>query len=225
MELLRRWFSTPGRQAAGWSALGILGLALAAGGFLLLGRGDNGPAQASVASPAATRAASATPSATPSPTMTATPTASPSPTPSATANPEVRQQTGGSNAAPATTAVSEATPEPTAAPVVAGGPYCPPADQNYPPNGRVAGAFSLHGAPAPIGTTVTLAFDGVAGPSRATDDADTRQGGYHVDFYIAGESCANRVGATISVIVDGHVFGTNGRVGGAQLTVAPIAVP
>jgi hypothetical protein len=225
MELLRRWFSTPGRQAAGWSALGILGLALAAGGILLFGRGGDSPAQASVESPTATASATPAPSATPTPTLTATPTATPSPTPSATANPEVRQPAGGSNAGAESTAVAEATAAPTAEPVVAGGPYCPPGDQNYPPNGRVAGALSLHGGAAPIGTLVTVAFDGVAGPSRATDESDAKQGGYHVDFYIAAESCANRAGATISVIVDGQVFSTNGRVGGAQLTVAPIVVP
>jgi hypothetical protein len=82
--------------------------------------------------------------------------------------------------------------------------------------------LTIGGAAAPAGTAVSLAFDGVVGPSRST----TAAGGYRVDYSAAGSDCANRVGATISVIVNGQAFSTGAAVGdGANPLVFNIDAP
>jgi len=69
---------------------------------------------------------------------------------------------------------------------------------------------------------VSLAFDGVLGPSRTTDKA----GEYNIDFSAGGEACANRVGAVISVVVNGQSFASGHTVGdGAYLIPVLIDVP
>ena len=99
-------------------------------------------------------------------------------------------------------------PEPTAPPVVAGGDYCPNNNSSSPPN-SVIGIFTIGGAPAPADTAVSLAFDGVIGPTRLTSAA----GGYRVDYFAGPEACANRVGASISVVYNGAYYPTGHAVG------------
>lgn len=82
-------------------------------------------------------------------------------------------------------------------------PYCPNISQTSPPN-TVIGLID-----APAGTSVSLAFDGVAGPTAVTAKA----GGYRVDYGAGGQDCANRVGAAISVVVNGRSYSTGHTVG------------
>jgi hypothetical protein len=90
-----------------------------------------------------------------------------------------------------------------------------------PPN-AVIGTLTIGGTAAPAGTVVSLSFDGVVGPSRAT----TAAGGYRVDYAAGGAECANRVGASIAVIVNGQAFPTGSAVGdGVNPLVFGIAAP
>jgi len=75
----------------------------------------------------------------------------------------------------------------------------------------VIGIFTIGGAPAPAGSPVSLAFDGVIGPTRLTAAA----GGYRVDYFAGPENCANRVGASISVVYNGAFYPTGQVVGGS----------
>lgn len=226
MNWLQSFFSTPARQALGWTTLGVLGIAMAAAGVWFLSDDGGSPGQVaqaddSTAEPSATSNAPAT---TPSrtSTATATPTATASPTPSETPRPTATNRPAvtnpGSGGGPASGGsqqeaepTAEPTPEPTEPPVVAGGAFCPPAGagpQTGPPN-SVIGIFTIGGAPAPAGTTVSIAFDGVIGPTRTT----TAAGGYRVDYNAAGADCANRVGAAISVVHNGVFYPTGHTVG------------
>ena len=218
MTWLQSFFNTPARRAIGWTALGILGLLMAAGGVYFLT--DNGGGTPKLADAGATTP-TATPTRTPSPTSTTTPTASPSatPTPTETATatptsrPIVNTNTGGNTPSGGTGGSSnDQAPEPTATPtpppVVAGGVYCPSTDQSFPPN-SIFGLFKVGGADVPAGATVSLAFDGVIGPSRTTTDA----GGYRVDYNAAPSNCANRVGAAISIVYNGVAYATGQTVG------------
>ena len=227
MSWLQSFFSTPARQAVGWTGLGILGILFAAAGVWLLT--DDGGSGGTLAAGRHNDTATATPTATATqtrpatPTRTATPTASPSPTATATATP--RQTGGGGGAAnPPQQQAPEptATPTPAAPAVVAGGEYCPNVSSSSPPN-TVFGLFTIGGVDAPAGTEVGLAFDGVLGPVRATKAA----GGYRVDYGAAPETCANRVGAGISVYHNGVLYPTGRSVGdspGAPV-VFDLAVP
>ena len=94
---------------------------------------------------------------------------------------------------------------------MAGGPYCNTISATAPPN-AVIGTLTIGGAAAPAGTVVSLSFDGVVGPSRETSAA----GGYRVDYAAGGADCANRVGASIAVIVNGQAFSTGATVGGSE---------
>ena len=69
---------------------------------------------------------------------------------------------------------------------------------------------------------VTLLFDGITGPSAPTP----QKGGYAVEFTLANDACANRVGSAISVVVAGQVFST-GLIAGTTDALArfDIAVP
>ncbi|MGH2632993.1 MAG: hypothetical protein ACRDG3_06245 [Tepidiformaceae bacterium] len=71
---------------------------------------------------------------------------------------------------------------------------------------------------------MTLAFDGVPGP---TGNSGTAAGGYHIDYAAAGNSCANRVGAAITVIYNGVAYPTGHVVGDAPgaPVIANIAAP
>lgn len=207
MELIRRVFSTPGRQAAAWAGIGIIGLGLAAIGLLLLNRNSGGPQRAGVAalaSPTATAQATATASPSPSPTPGTAPflTATPAATTGAQTNGDAGANT---DAAPAATEPAAA-PTPPAA--VAGGPYCSNVSSTSPPN-SVIGLLTAGGSPVPAGANVALAFDGVEGPSTTT----TASGGYRVDYGAAGSGCANRVGAAVSVVYGGVFYPTGHSVG------------
>ena len=229
MNWLQSFFSTPARQAMGWTGLGILGIVFAALGVWLLT--DDGGSGGTVVAERDNETATATASATATQTRTSTPapsptaTATPSPSPTATATATARQTGGGGGAAnPPQQAAPEptATPTPTAPAVVAGGEYCPNVSSSSPPN-SVFGLFTIGGVDAPEGTEVGLAFDGVLGPVRATKAA----GGYRVDYGAAPEMCANRVGSAISVYYNGVLYPTGRTVGdspGAPV-VFNLAVP
>ncbi len=221
---LSEFFATPTGQAAGWSVVGVLGLLFALGGLLFfLGGGDDGGKKERAgddASPTAvTATATSTATPTPSPTATPTPTETPTPTPTPTATP-IRNQSGstsGGSGAPAPTA------EPTPPPPAAGGPYCNNSSSTAPPNSMV-GQLTIGGQLAPVGTVVSLAFDGVVGPGKPTVAA----GGYRVDWSAGGEGCANRFGAVISVIVNGQVFESPysvGSTGGSPFIRFDVAIP
>ena len=235
MSWILAFFSTPARQAIGWALLGVAGIAMAAGGVWYLtddgGSGANVADAGADASPTASPTATATPTRTaaPSPSATAspTPTQTPEPSPTATQRPAANANTNpgtGSGGAGTGAAEPEPTPvpEPTAPPVVAGGDYCPNNNSSSPPN-SVIGIFTIGGAPAPAGTAVSLAFDGVIGPTRLTSAA----GGYRVDYFAGPEACANRVGASISVVYNGAYYPTGHAVGdspGEPVKVA-LAIP
>ena len=221
MSWILAFFSSPARQAIGWALLGVAGIAMAAGGVWYLtddgGSGANVADAGADASPTASPTATATPTRTaaPSPSATAspTPTQTPEPSPTATQRPAANANTNpgtGSGGAGTGAAEPEPTPvpEPTAPPVVAGGDYCPNNNSSSPPN-SVIGIFTIGGAPAPAGTAVSLAFDGVIGPTRLTSAA----GGYRVDYFAGPEACANRVGASISVVYNGAYYPTGHAVG------------
>lgn len=221
MSWILAFFSTPARQAIGWALLGIAGIAMAGGGVWYLtddgGGGANVADAGADASPTASPTATATPTRTaaPSPSATAspTPTQTPEPSPTATQRPAANANTNpgtGSGGAGTGAAEPEPTPvpEPTAPPVVAGGDYCPNNNSSSPPN-SVIGIFTIGGAPAPAGIAVSLAFDGVIGPTRLTSAA----GGYRVDYFAGPEACANRVGASISVVYNGAYYPTGHAVG------------
>lgn len=194
---------------------------MAAGGiWLLTDDGGNRPVQAETnvsptATPSATATATATRTATPSPSATASPTATPSPSPTTRAAASSGSGTGGGGAADEP--VPTATPEPAAPVAAAGGDYCPSSDNSFPPS-SVFGLFRIGGVDVPAGATVSLAFDGVIGPSRTTTDA----GGYRVDFNAAPENCANRVGASISVVYNGVSYATGLTVGGGPALRADV---
>ena len=224
IERVRAFFADPGRQALAWAALGIFGIALAAAGLWLYTdrnggkssqarsqavststpRGDAGGSQVS----GATLPVSPTPGASPSPTETASPSPSATATPTQNPTTQREQTTGGGGAAP--TAPPAPTPTPTQAPPVAtaGGPYCDTISATSPPS-SVIGIFTIGGSPAPAGTSVSLAFDGLVGPTAQTSAA----GGYRVDYGTGGSDCANRVGAAISVVVNGRFYPTGHTVG------------
>ena len=83
----------------------------------------------------------------------------------------------------------------------------------------MAGSLTIGGAAAPVGTIVSLAFDGVVGPGGPTRAA----GGYAIDFSFGGSDCANRIGAAISVFVNGKLYGTGAVVSAEPFVLANIA--
>ncbi len=208
------FFVGQGVKAMLWAAMGALGLAFAAVGVALMTQPANSartaarpastPVAQSSAEPPASPAVSA-PVLTLDPTATPTAEVSPSPTPT-----PVPTQRGVATAQPQSQATP--TPEPTLAPPpptptsvpVAVGTYCDRKSSGGAPDGRVAGALILNGQPAPVGTNVSLAFNGVVGPSRVTDTA----GQYRVDFFIGGSQCANGPGSSIAVVVNGKSYST-----------------
>ena len=55
--------------------------------------------------------------------------------------------------------------------------------------------------------------------SRLTLQSVLKAGGYYVDFNAGGGDCANKVGAAISVIVNGQTYGTGQTVGGGAVVI------
>ncbi len=231
MGWIQSLLSSPARQALGWTVLGILGIGMAAGGVWFLTDDGGGTKLADAGGTTPTATATATPERTATPRPTISPSATPSPTATETATatptpvPVTNTGTGGSGAnnnsqAPAPTPTP--TPAPTEPPVVAGGAYCPNDSSSSPPN-SVIGIFTIGGAPAPAGSVVSLAFDGVIGPGRPTSAA----GGYRVDYFAGPEACANRVGAAISVVYNGQFYPTGHTIGDSPggPVVKTVAVP
>ena len=230
MNRVAAFFSTPARQALGWTTLGLLGIVMAAGGVWFLTDDDGATGTTRIAD-AESLESDTSATATPTPTRTPTPTQSVTPPPSATSadpatstapaatatrRPASSTGTGtggggaGSNEAPAPEPTATPSPEPTPVPpVVAGGDYCASSDQSSPPN-SVFGLFRIGGVDVPAGASVSLAFDGVIGPTRTTSSA----GGYRVDYNAGPANCANRVGAAISVVYNGVFYPTGFTVGG-----------
>ncbi len=89
--------------------------------------------------------------------------------------------------------------------------YCAPADAGggQPPN-AIFGTLTISGAAAPVGTLVQSSFDGKVGPASRVREA----GGYRVLYNAGGAaSCSNKVGANISILVNGVPFATGVKVG------------
>jgi hypothetical protein len=225
MQALRGFFASPARQAAAWSTLGILGLALAAAGLLLYNR-DASPVRRVVAASDATLTMTASPASSPTPSATPTPTSTPPPSPAASSTatevvvkPQAPSNDHANDSKPVETPAPEETVVATPLPVVAGGPYCDTISNGRPPS-TVIGTFTIGGVAAPLGTAVTLAFDGVTGPS---GNSGVAAGGYHIDYAPAGSGCANRVGAAITVIYDGVAYGS-GHTVAADASGAPTRI-
>jgi cytoskeletal protein RodZ len=231
MNWLQSFFNTPARQALGWTVLGVLGIAMAAGGIWFLTDNGGGSRVADADDSTAVSTSSATATATRSATATASPTATPSPSltptetavPTATTRPAVNTGASTGGGAPAASAPEPtATPEPTEPPVVGTGAYCPPTFNGQPtiPSGRIAGAVTIGGVDAAAGTVdVFIAFDGVLGPSVKNVD-----GAFRLDFYANTSACANHVGAAISAYANGQYFGTGRSVGDGAGQLIPVTV-
>lgn len=236
-------FSTPARQALGWTGLGLLGFVFALGGVSLLtddGGGNPNTAVVAGADPesvqqtvaaneSATARAERSPSATATRTRTATPspTASPTPAETPTTTPTRRPAAGGSGGTGGQTAATPTpvppTATPTSAPVVANGSYCDTASSgNVSVVSRIAGTVTVGGAAAPAGESVTILFDGVSGPSTTTV-VDNGQAGYAITYGIGSAGCANSAGATITVIFRGQAHATGHAVPAGNLGTLQIA--
>jgi hypothetical protein len=103
---------------------------------------------------------------------------------------------------------------------VAASDYCDNVGGLNPP-AAIYGLLTVDGAPAPIGTVVTVLFDGVAGPTVTVSEP----GGYKVLFAAGGLTCANNPAAAISIAVNGSVFSSgytvaSGDSGGIRLDIA-----
>ncbi|OAI39778.1 hypothetical protein AYO38_06970 [bacterium SCGC AG-212-C10] len=78
----------------------------------------------------------------------------------------------------------------------------------FPPN-TVLGYLTIGGVNAPVGTLVQLAFDGRVGPGVRLKEA----GGYRVDWNAGGANCINKVGAALTVLVNGAPYSNGAIVG------------
>ena len=76
----------------------------------------------------------------------------------------------------------------------------------------VFGLVTIGGLPAPASTVVQLSFDGKAGPAERVT-VDSRGSGYSLIFDNGGPGCANRVGAAVSLLVNGQAVSTGKLVG------------
>ncbi len=208
------FFADPRRQAYGFAGLGIVGVLLAVLGawMLFYSGGDDDPSLASAEpTPTATATATATATRTPTPTRTPTRTPTPSPTPTQTPTPATQNLSGGGGFVPTAT--------PTTPAIVAAGDYCDNVHGLNPP-AAIYGKLTVGGAPAPVGTVVTVLFDGAPGPSIVVSEA----GGYKVLFAAGGTTCANNPAAAISIAVNGSVFPSgytvaSGDSGGIRLDI------
>ncbi len=250
IERIGAFFAAPGRQAIGWAALGIIGVALAGGGLLLFsggGDGDGGtvPANNGSVTPSLSASAITSPSASAtrigltatafaleeaaSRSQTATagtpsPSTSPSVSPSTTPIPQPTQgQSQNPTSTPQPAAVlSTPTPIPPTATPPSTLAYCPNTGGGATPPNAIFGNVTIDGVVAPAGTTVTIAFDGVPAVSTLV----TVQGnaaGYRFLYGAGGGGCSNHVGAGISIIVNGQSFGAPTDVGGSEATLFNVA--
>lgn len=218
VERLRQFFSDPRRQLAAWVGLGVLGMLFALLGVWLAfgGSGADEPAPASPETPTASPTARVSPTVlrTRTATPTATRTATPTPTPTTTPSPTAASGTGGggtSNPGNGDTSGSPAPPTPTSAPTTNLA-YCDTISPTAPPT-RVAGLLNVDD---PANADVYLAFDGARGPTAIITSEN--QGGtvvyaYRADFATGGADCANRVGAVLTVVVNGVSYATGYTVG------------
>jgi hypothetical protein len=111
-------------------------------------------------------------------------------------------------------AAATAIPKPTPFPPGPG--YCLPtadgAAAPYPPN-AIFGLLTIGGVDAPVGTLVTLTFDGLPGLSMLTTSA----GGYRFNYAGGGQGhdppCINEVGQELGVLVDGVLKSSGHSVG------------
>ena len=234
MHFFANIFRRPVRQAYAWAAVGVLGLAFAAGGVMLLTSGsDDGSARSSAPDDAtptpkstpigSATAASTSPGSSPSAIATAsteTPTTTPTAVVTPTSTPEGQQNptSGGGGQPTAQPTPVPSTPVPTQPPAASRA-YCGTISSTAPPS-SVFGLLTIGGQPAPAGTIATATFDGVTGPSQAS----TAAGGYRVDFPSGGDDCANRSGAALAIIINGQAFPT-GAVGNSPATRVDITIP
>jgi hypothetical protein len=94
--------------------------------------------------------------------------------------------------------------------------YCLPSDNAAaipsPPN-AVFGLLTIGGVDAPLGTLVTLTFDGKPGLYFST----TTAGGYRFDYAAGGQGheppCINQVGSEIGLVVNGVAVDSGHSVG------------
>lgn len=219
-ETLRQFFADPRRQLFAWIGLGALGVLFAAlGVWLAFGEPDNGDSlPASDETPTATTTGPASPTATrtraatSTPTRTPTPSVTPSPSPTATTG-----AGGGGTSNPGnsgTSGGSTATPTPTEAPSTNLA-YCDTISSTAPPT-RVFGRLAIDD---PASADIYLAFDGARGPAATVFSEN--QGGtvvyaYRADFGTGGAECANQVGSTLSVVVNGVSYSTGFTLGGSN---------
>lgn len=225
MNAWRSLFATPAREAAAWIVLALSGVAIALGGVWLFVVDDDGGGATRAASAGRTPARTAT--ATPVRTATETPSPTPTETPSPTATPEPsptpapRRTTSGSTSSGPVATQPPAEPAPAPRPQITTGTYCPPPPGPGSAPNAVLGLLRIGGEPAPAGTTVSLAFDGVIGPSVATAEA----GGYRVLWSIAGGDCVNRAGTALGVVVNGQLFMTGKVAGSSEVIRHDVEVP
>lgn len=106
---------------------------------------------------------------------------------------------------------------------MAGGDYCPGSSPDILPT-TLAGIITIGGEPAPPGTVVTLLFNGVAGPSAAVVVEDGRSG-YSFRFSPGPAGCANRPGASLTVVIDGVGYSAGTWIAGEPFLLRNIAVP
>jgi hypothetical protein len=101
-------------------------------------------------------------------------------------------------------------PTPTPVPAIPTGSYCPPSPGGSAPPNAIFGLLKINGEDAPVGTPVSLAFDGVIGPTVTTTSA----GGYRILWGAGGGDCVNKSGAALAVVVSGRLFDTGQLAGG-----------
>ncbi|MCC7366599.1 MAG: hypothetical protein IT303_19735 [Dehalococcoidia bacterium] len=205
------WFSTPGRQAGAWSALGIAGFALGTAGVMLLldgGGSGGGPARVdgtptagaiAATTPSPSRTASSTATA-PSATPSSSPTPSETPSPSPTAPPPTPAERTATPAPEPTEAPATETPAPavTAAAPQAGT-FCDLVSSDAPPT-AIFGLVTVGGENAAQDVEVTVLFNGLSAANAERPAA----GSYKFEFAMGPEGCVNRPGAAISFYVGGQ---------------------
>ncbi|GAB4322698.1 MAG: hypothetical protein Kow0010_03570 [Dehalococcoidia bacterium] len=227
-DALRQFFADPRRQLFAWIGLGALGVLFAALGVWLAfgGSGDSDSAPASPETPTTTSTVQASPTATPA--RTATPTPTRTPTPTATPSPTATAASGGGGTSNpgtggGTSGNPTATPTPTTAPSTNLA-YCDTITATAPPT-RVAGLLKVDD---PSSADVYLAFDGARGPT-ATITSENQGGtvvyGYYADFATGGADCANKVGATLTVVVNGVAYPSGFTVGDSNPGFIRVDVP
>ena len=240
IDQLVAFFANPATRFRAYGAVTVLGIVVALlvafGVTAAVRGGSNDPETESAAAPpspttsamleatersSSTGTLTATPTA--SPTASATPTRTPTEAATATSTPTPSGRRGsGSTAANPTATPTPVPATPTTGPAVSNLAFCDSSSSTA-PSTAVFGRLTIGGAKVPAGTTATLLFDGVAGYSASTREP----GGYRVDYWAGSSDCANRVGAEISVMVNGQAFPTGRSIGdgGGPVIVLHIALP